>query len=410
MPFDFDVIIAGGGHVGASLALALKRGDPHLRVAMIDPAPVHAGVDLRASAIAAAARRFYESLEVWAPMAVEAQPIVDMVVTDSRLDDAVRPVFLTFDAALDTGEPFAHMVPNGVMVRALVDACRAAGVDLLMPERVVDFTTGETSVTVGLGSGRSVTAGLLVAADGVRSRLRDLAGIGVVKWDYGQSGIVTTVAHERPHEGRAVEHFLPSGPFAILPLIDDADGRHRSSLVWTEKSATADRLVAGDDFTFALELERRFGRQLGRIEVLAPPKAFPLGLTLARDWVRPRFALVGDAAHGIHPIAGQGLNIGLRDVATLAETIVDARRLGLDPGGLDVLSGYERRRRFDAFEMGVVTDVLNRLFSNDLPPIRALRDVGLGLVDRLGALKRRFIREAAGIDGAIPRAMRGERP
>jgi 2-octaprenyl-6-methoxyphenol hydroxylase len=410
MPFDFDVIIAGGGHVGASLALALKRGDPHLRVAMIDPAPVPAAVDLRASAIAAAARRFYESLEVWAPMAAEAQPIVDMVVTDSRLDDAVRPVFLTFDAALDTGEPFAHMVPNEVMVRALVDACRAAGVDLLMPERVVDFTAGETSVTVGLGSGRSVTAGLLVAADGVRSRLRDLAGIGVVKWDYGQSGIVTTVAHERPHEGRAVEHFLPSGPFAILPLIDDADGRHRSSLVWTEKSATADRLVAGDDFTFALELERRFGRQLGRIEVLAPPKAFPLGLTLARDWVRPRFALVGDAAHGIHPIAGQGLNIGLRDVATLAETIVDARRLGLDPGGIDVLEGYERRRRFDAFEMGVVTDVLNRLFSNDLPPIRALRDVGLGLVDRLGALKRRFIHEAAGIDGAIPRAMRGERP
>lgn len=410
MPFDFDVIIAGGGHVGASLALALKRGDPRMRVAMIDPAPVHAGVDLRASAIAAAARRFYESLDVWAPMAAAAQPIVDMVVTDSRLDDAVRPVFLTFDAALDTGEPFAHMVPNGVMVRALIDACRAAGVDLLMPERVVDFTTGETSVTVGLGSGRSVTAGLLVAADGVRSRLRDLAGIGVVKWDYGQSGIVTTVAHERPHEGRAVEHFLPSGPFAILPLADDADGRHRSSLVWTEKSPTADRLVAGDDFTFSLELERRFGRQLGRIEVLAPPKAFPLGLTLARDWVRPRFALVGDAAHGIHPIAGQGLNIGLRDVATLAETIVDARRLGLDPGGIDVLEGYERRRRFDAFEMGVVTDVLNRLFSNDLPPIRALRDVGLGLVDRLGALKSRFIREAAGIDGAIPRVMRGERP
>lgn len=410
MAHEFDVIIAGGGHVGASLALALVRGDGHARVALIDPTPPGLGPDLRASAIAAAARRLFESLGVWAAMAAEAQPIVDMVVTDSRLDDAVRPVFLTFDGALDTGEPFAHMVPNATMVRTLVEAARAAGVSILMPERVVDFTVSEGAVAVRLGSGRVLSGGLLVAADGVRSRLRDLAGIGVVRWDYGQSGIVTTIGHERPHEGRAVEHFLPSGPFATLPLTDDAEGRHRSSLVWTEKTAVADRLVAGDDFTFAIELERRFGRHLGRLEALTRPKAFPLGLTLARDWIRPRFALVGDAAHGIHPIAGQGLNMGLRDVATLAETIVEARRLGLDPGRIDVLESYQSRRRFDAFEMGVVTDGLNRLFSNDLPPVRALRDIGLGLVDRLGSLKARFIREAAGVDGPIPRSMRGERP
>lgn len=410
MSLDFDCIVAGGGHVGCSLALALRRADPRMRVALVDPSPATPVDDGRASAIAAAGRRFFEGLGVWPAMIAAAQPIVDMQVTDSRLDDAIRPVFLTFDGALETGEPFAHMITNAVMVGALLEGARAAGVTVLMPERVVDFDVGEGAATVRLAGGGVLSTGLLVAADGVRSRLRDLAGIGVVRRDYGQSGIVTTVAHERPHGGRALEHFLPSGPFAVLPLVDDAAGRHRSSLVWTEKSAVAERLVSGDDFTFGLELERRFGRELGPLEVLAKPRAFPLGLTLVRDFVKPRFALVGDAAHGIHPIAGQGLNLGLRDVAALSEVVVAARRLGLDPGRIDVLEDYQRRRRFDTVEMGVVTDALNRLFANDLSPVRALRDIGLGLVDRLDALKARFIREAAGVDGEIPRAMRGERP
>lgn len=408
MAVDFDVVVAGGGHVGASLALALKQGDPHLGVALIDPTPASAGPDMRASAIAAAARRMLERLGVWAEIVPATQPIVDMVVTDSRLDDAVRPVFLTFDGVLATGEPFAHMVPNAALVGGLLAAARAAGVEVLMPERVAGFEVEESAAVVRLGSGRTLRAGLLVAADGVRSRLRDLAGIGVVKWDYGQSGIVTTVGHERPHGGRAEEHFLPSGPFAVLPLTDDAQGRHRSSLVWTERTAAAERLVKGDGFTFGLELERRFGHRLGALEVLAPPKAFPLGLTLARDFVRPRFALVGDAAHGIHPIAGQGLNMGFRDVAALAEVVVEARRLGIDPGRIDVLERYQRWRRFDTVEMGIVTDVLNRLFSNDLGPLRALRGLGLGLVDRLATLKSRFIGEAAGIGGSVPRLLRGE--
>ena len=408
MSSEFDVVVAGGGHVGASLALALKQADASLAVAVVDPAPPEAGPDARASAIAAAARRMLERLGVWDEIAPTAQPIIDMIVTDSSLDAAVRPVFLTFDGRLSTGEPFAHMVPNSAMVGALLAAARAAGVGLFMPDRVSGFEVDETRATVRLASGATLSAGLLVAADGVRSRLRDLAGIGTVKWDYGQSGIVTTIAHERPHGGRAEEHFLPSGPFAILPLADDAAGRHRSSLVWSEKTTTADRLVKGDDFTFRLELERRFGRHLGGLEVLARPKTFPLGLTLARDFVRPRFALVGDAAHGIHPIAGQGLNMGFRDVAALAEVIVEARRLGLDPGRLDVLERYQRWRRFDAVEMGIVTDVLNRLFSNDIGPLRALRSFGLGLVDRLASLKSRFIGEAAGVDGTTPRLLRGE--
>lgn len=410
MTREFDCLVAGGGHVGITTALAMKRADPRMRVALVDPTPAGGPVDGRASAIAAAGRRLFEHLGAWPAMADAAQPIREMVVTDSRLDDAIRPVFLTFGGALDTGEPFAHMIDNAAMVAALLAAARDAGVEILMPERVSGFADEGSTVAVELGSGRTVRAGLLVAADGARSRLRDLAGIGVVRTERGRSGIVLTVAHERPHEGRAWEHFLPAGPFAILPLVDDAEGRHRSSLVWTESSETAARLVEGDDFTLRAELERRFGRELGPVAPLGKRRAFPLGLTLARDWVRPRFALVGDAAHAIPPVAGQGLNIGLRDAAVLAEVVVDARRLGLDPGRVDVLETYARRRRFDAVEMGATSEILDRLFAIDLPPIRALRDVGLGLVDRMGALKNRFVREAAGIVGDVPRSMRGERP
>jgi len=257
---------------------------------------------------------------------------------------------------------------------------------------------------VMLASGGSITADLLVAADGVRSRLRGLAGIPVVRSDYGQSGIVTTVAHSRPHEGRAVEHFLPSGPFAILPL----KGGYHSSIVWTEKTPEAERLVALDDFTFSIELERRFGLTLGEPKPVGRRAAFPLALMLARRFVADRFALCGDAAHGIHPIAGQGLNLGFRDAAALAEVIVEARRLGLDPGAADALERYERWRRFDTVQMGLVTDSLNRLFRTDLDPVRFVRDVGLGLVDRLPGLKKLFMREAAGIAGTLPRLMRGE--
>jgi len=231
-----------------------------------------------------------------------------------------------------------------------------------------------------------------------------MAGIKTVTWDYGQSGIVTTVEHERPHEGAAEEHFLPSGPFAILPLKGN-----RSSLVWTERTAEADRLVAADDLVFEEELERRFGHKLGWIRATGDRRAFPLGLTLAREFVAPRIALAGDAAHGIHPISGQGLNLGFKDVAALAETIVEADRLGLDIGDLNVLERYQTWRRFDTFRMGVTTDVLNRMFSNDFTPLRVLRDVGLGLVDRLPGLKSYFIREAAGMgQGQAPKLLAGE--
>ncbi|MCW2308729.1 ubiquinone biosynthesis hydroxylase [Rhodobium gokarnense] len=401
---DLDVFIAGGGYVGLSLALALKKAAPGLAVAVADARPPEAfEKDERASAFAAAACRLFGTLGVWREIRGEAQPITDMIVTDSRLRDMVRPVYLTFEGDLEPGEPFAHMLHNRVLVKALLGAAAKAGVELLAPAPVDDFSTGDEQVTIRLKDGSERRARLLVAADGVRSRLRDLANIRTVKWDYGQSGIVTTVAHERPHHGRAEEHFLPSGPFAILPLKGD-----RSSLVWTEKRGEAERLVAGDDFTFELELERRFGRHLGKLRLDGPRQAYPLGLTLARSFIAPRMALAGDAAHGIHPISGQGLNLGFRDIAALAEIVVETHRLGLDVGSMEVLERYQSWRRFDTWQMGVVTDVLNRLFSNDNDLVRAIRDVGLGVVDRLPGLKKMFIGEAAGMAGDVPRLLRGE--
>ncbi|MGI9356552.1 MAG: ubiquinone biosynthesis hydroxylase [Rhizobiaceae bacterium] len=401
-----DCLIAGGGYVGLSVAVALKASAPHLEVMLVDAAPKDAvHNDERASAIAAAAQRMLSQLGIWRQLEGEAQPITEMIITDSKISDPIRPVFLTFGGMSgESGEePFAHMVPNKALVVALRDKAEANGVALLHGDTVAHFETSEQLTRVALGSGKDVETKLLIAADGVRSKLRDLAGIKTVHWAYDQMGIVTTVAHERPHEGRAEEHFMPGGPFATLPLKGN-----RSSLVWTEPTDNAKRLMATDDFTFELELEKRFGHKLGEIEVAGPRKAFPLGLTLARDFVKSRFALVGDAAHGIHPIAGQGLNLGFKDAAALAQTVVEADRLGLDIGSITTLERYQRWRRFDAVQMGVVTDVLNRLFSNDIGPLRQLRTIGLGIVDRLPGLKRTFIDQAAGRRRSNPALLEGE--
>jgi 2-octaprenyl-6-methoxyphenol hydroxylase len=396
-----DVLIAGGGFAGLSLAIALRQGlGETFSVALADPALARGGADTRASAIAAAARRMFEAIGVWD--AVEAEPILDMVVTDSRLDDAVRPVFLTFGGEVAPGEPFAHMVENAPLVAALVAKAKAEGVTLV-PSASVNFAHERSDIVVQLADGSRVAARLLVAADGARSHIRELAAIQSFGWSYGQSAIVTTVAHERDHQGRAEEHFLPAGPFATLPL----RGR-RSSIVWTECTAEAERLVALDDVAFHGELEKRFGLRLGEITLAGPRQAYPLGFSVARSFIANRIALVGDAAHMIHPIAGQGLNMGLRDVAALAEAIVDAARLGLDIAGPDVLDRYQRWRRFDTMAMGVATDGLNRLFSNHSDALRLVRDIGLGLVDRLPALKHVFIRKAAGIVGDVPKLLRGE--
>jgi 2-octaprenyl-6-methoxyphenol hydroxylase len=400
-----DVVVAGGGYVGLGVAVAIKQAAPHLKVQVIEAAPEDVWKkDVRASAIIAAATRMLDVFGIWQELEPEAQPITKMIVTDSKTSDPVRPVFLTFDGDVEEGRPFAHMIPNVAMVGALRGVCERLGVDIRHGLSVSGFVADNRVNRVTLSDGSSLETRLLVACDGVRSALRDMAGIKTVRWNYDQSGIVTTVEHDRPHEGCAEEHFLPSGPFAVLPLKGN-----RSSLVWTERTADADRLVASDDLVFEEELERRFGHKLGAIRPVGPRRAFPLGLTLARSFVAPRFALAGDAAHGIHPISGQGLNLGFKDVAALAETIVEADRLGLDIGSLNVLERYQSWRRFDTLRMGVTTDVLNRLFSNDVGPIRIARDFGLGIVDRLPKLKSYFISQAAGAgDKNGPRLLSGE--
>jgi 2-octaprenyl-6-methoxyphenol hydroxylase len=399
-----DVLVAGAGYVGLAAAVSIREARPNLKVAVVDAAPE--GVwekDTRASAIAAAACRMLGRLGCWDEIAPQAQAITEMIVTDSRTTDPVRPVFLTFDGEVAPGEPFAHMVANKVLNGALRRRAAELSIDIIEGIAVQGFERGPANVSVHLADGIGFDARLLVAADGVNSKLRAMAGIKTVDVDYGQSGIVCTIRHERPHNGRAEEHFLPAGPFAILPLTGD-----RSSIVWTERTDDANRLVASDDLVFEMELEQRFGLKLGEIRVEDKPRAWPLGLKLARAFVEPRFALVGDAAHGIHPIAGQGLNLGFKDVAALAETVVEADRLGQDIGALDVLERYQRWRRFDTVQMGITTDVLNRMFSNDFGPLRTIRDVGLGLVDRMPRMKEFFIRQASGLAGDTPRLLKGE--
>jgi 2-octaprenyl-6-methoxyphenol hydroxylase len=404
---QIDVLVGGGGFAGLALGIALRQAlGESFAVTIADPAFARAHMaDTRASAIAAAARRLFQTIGVWEQVADEAQPILDMVVTDSRLEDAVRPAFLSFAGEVAHEEPFAHMIENGPLMRALLEKAKETGVEMQAPS-VTGFSLPSANshhIEVALSNGADISARLLVGADGARSAIREHAGIATHGWDYGQSGIVTTVAHERDHHGRAEEHFLPAGPFAILPL----KGR-RSSLVWTEETREAERIIALNDEEFHLELERRFGLHLGEIKAQGPRRAFPLGLAVARSFVAERIALVGDAAHVIHPIAGQGLNMGLKDIAALAEAIVDAARLGLDPGGAGVLEHYQRWRRFDTMAMGIATDGLNRLFSNRSDILRAVRDLGLGLVDRAPALKQLFIREAAGLVGDVPKLLRGE--
>ncbi|MCP3404266.1 ubiquinone biosynthesis hydroxylase [Bradyrhizobium sp. CCGB01] len=404
MSVQGSIVIGGGAFAGLALALALRQGlGPEIPVIVADPAlSTRPSRDPRATAIVAACRRLFEAIGAWDDVRAEAQPILDMVVTDSRLEDATRPVFLNFAGDVAPGEPFAHMVENRRLIDALVVRAEAEGIDL-RATTVASYDSRSEGIDVTLGDGSVIAASLLVAADGARSKLRERAGIATHGWEYDQSGIVVTVGHERDHEGRAEEHFLPAGPFAILPL----SGK-RSSLVWTERRAEAARIIALGEEEFHGELERRFGLHLGEVKALDKPRAFPLSYFVARSFIAERLALVGDSAHVIHPIAGQGLNMGLKDVAALAEVVVDAARLGMDLGGADVLERYQRWRRFDTMAMGVATNSLNFLFSNQSTLLRTVRDIGLGLVDRAPPLKNLFIRQAAGLTGEVPRLLKGE--
>ncbi|RYB07828.1 FAD-dependent monooxygenase [Lichenibacterium ramalinae] len=411
-----DVLVAGGGIAGLAVALAVRRAAPMARVAVADPAfadpafadpalasagPTQGRRTLRAVAVAAGSRRFLDALGAWEPVAAAAQPMVEMVITDSREADAPRPVFLDFDGEAEPGEPFAHMVFQDDLRAAVLRAATENGVELV-PDRVSGFRReGGAALAIEAG-GTASRARLLVAADGGRSRLREAAGIATVGWDYPQSGIVATLSHEIPHDGRATQHFLPGGPLAILPMRAADGSERRFSLVWSVPHVEAARLLALAPADFIAALEARIGFAYGALTLEDRPAAYPLRLVLPRALVAERFALLGDAARTIHPLAGQGLNLGLRDAAALAEAVAEPLGLGLDPADPSVLDAYARARRFDAVLMAGATDGLNRLFSNDSLPARVLRDVGLGLVDRVPALKRLFIRDASGLSGAVP--------
>lgn len=396
-----DVIIVGGGPVGLTLALALTQSAPGIRAALVDRRPLSVPRDNRASAIAAGVRRLFEALGVWDAMAVQSQAIRAMHITDSGEGDIARPLFLSFDGDVAPGEAFAHMVPNQASGTALMAAVEGK-ITVVAPAEIVDWSAGDALGTLTLADGQVLTAPLIVAADGAQSNLRQRAGIETMGHDYGQTGLVATIAHELPHEGVAYEHFRPAGPFASLPLPGN-----RSSLVWTESRDAAARFLTMEPDALAGEIEAVMGSTLGRVTLEDKLMGFPLRLQLARSFIGPRLALIGDAAHVVHPIAGQGLNLGLKDVAALAEVVVDALRLGLDHGAPDVLERYQAWRRLDTASMAMVTDGMNRLFSNDVAPIRALRDFGLGLVDRAGPIKSTLIRAAAGVGNGSPKLLGG---
>jgi 2-octaprenyl-6-methoxyphenol hydroxylase len=404
-----DVIIVGGGFAGGTLALALAAfAPPGFRVALVDAAPRQQGTgaprDARGLALSAATKSLLDAVGLWSVLAPRAQAIRAIEITDSPLNASLRPHLLGFDEEMKTGDPGAYLVEAGDLQAAVqAAAAEAPGVDLFAPESVSDFAADEFGVRAHLAGGVTLQGRLLVAADGKRSKLRERAGIKSIGWSYPQVGIVATVAHERSHQSRAVQHFLPAGPFAILPLTGN-----RSSIVWTEDAARSGELMAASESEFIAELTRRFGHRLGAVTLEAPPQSFLLEFQMARSFVGDRLALVGDAAHAVHPLAGQGLNIGMRDVAALAETIIETQRLGLDIGAGTTLDRYQRWRRFDSAFSGTVMDGLNRLFSNDSAALRAIRDLGLGLVDRAPGLKRFLVREAAGKTGDVPRLLKGE--
>ena len=397
----YDVAIVGGGFVGGTIGVALA--DAGLGVLVIDrdaPETVAApGFDGRSSAIAAAPQRLLDRLGIWRGVAPEACPIEDI-----RVADGGSPLFLHYGRE-DVGAPaLGFMVENRHLRMAVRDRVReTGGITVMAPAALTGVDADDTGAALTFENYPPVRAGLVIGADGRGSFVREAAGIRLTRRRYGQTGIVCTVAHEHPHHNVAHEHFFPAGPFAILPLT-----RNRASIVWTERTAVTGQILALSGGPFLEELAERLGDFLGGLEVVGPRWSYPLALQYAETIVGPRLALAGDAAQAMHPIAGQGLNLGLRDAAALAEVIVDARRLGLDIGAPATLARYQRWRRFDSHLMLALTDGLNRLFSNDLPGVRGVRDAGLVAVHRAGPLKTYFMRHAMGEMGDLPRLLKGE--
>ena len=399
-----EVVVLGGGLAGLSMAAALATAGVPVVCIDRDSPDHHAadGFDIRTTAVAYASMKVLEGAGVWKHMEPQAGPILDI-----RVADQFSPLFVHYDHTDVTvdgkNQPFGWILDNKDMRRALfARAAELPGLVHLAPAQATAVERTRGGATVTLADGRVVKARLVVGADGRRSLARESAGIKVRRWAYDQTAIICTIRHSEPHNGVAVEHFMPNGPFAVLPMTEN-----RSSIVWSEKSSLADMYVKLPEKEFIAELTRRSGGYLGDIEILTRREAWPLSVLLAESFIAERLALVGESAHAIHPIAGQGLNLGLRDVAALAEVIVDAHRLGLDVGSPEVLARFQRWRRFDTVLLAAVCDGLVHLFSNNIPPLRLARDVGMAVVNRLPPLKRFFMRHAMGVVGDLPRMIKG---
>ncbi|MGY6548156.1 MAG: FAD-dependent monooxygenase [Roseinatronobacter sp.] len=405
MTHDADILIVGAGLNGPALALALAPAG--LRIVMVDALPrddrADPEFDGRSYALAVGSTRVLGALGLWDGLQDRAQPILQVKASDGRAGEGAAPFFLHFDHAELEDGPMGHMLEDRYLRRALLDAMEAtAGITVLSEARVVAQEAGVSGVTVTLEDGRRLSARLLIGCDGRESGTAQRAGIRRTGWAYGQTALVCAISHEQPHHGTAHQFFMPSGPLAILPLPGN-----RSSIVWSERTAMARMIEALPDVGYLDALRPCFGGFLGDIALAGKRYSYPLKLTIASSFIGPRLALVGDAAHGIHPIAGQGLNFGLRDVAALAEVLTLALRRGEDIASPLVLARYQRWRRFDTMLIAAGTDSVNKLFSNDNPILRGLRDLGMGAVTAIPALRRGFMREAAGLTGDLPRLMRG---
>jgi len=398
-----DLAVVGGGMTG--LAFAVAAAGAGAETAVIDPVPLplsaKAPFDGRVTAIARASRYLLEGIDVWPALEAGAEPIVDIEVSEHA-----SPFSVFYDHREVGREPLGHIVENRTIRSGLVRRARALSkttLTLAMPDKVLRIERRRGGARITLESGAHLTAKLVVGADGQNSLCRKEAAIDVLRFDYAQTAIVATITHENPHQGIAVERFFPNGPLAILPMQG-----HRSSIVWAVENQLARVLTDLDDDAFLGELEERFDERLGSLSLTGPRFHYPLSMAQAHRYTDDRLALIGDAARKIHPIAGQGWNLALRDVAALAELTIDALKLGLDPGSPAILSQYERWRRFDSLALIAITDGLNRLFANDILPLKLMREWGLGLVDRTPPLKRFFMQHAMGLVGDLPRLMRGE--
>ncbi|WP_322894970.1 MULTISPECIES: UbiH/UbiF/VisC/COQ6 family ubiquinone biosynthesis hydroxylase [unclassified Yoonia] len=400
-----DIIIVGGGLNGPALALAAAQAG--FTVTVIDslPVPVHKDPDFdgRSYALALTSMRLLRGIGIWPVIAAKAQPMLEIKVTDGRVGEGPSPWMMHFDHAEIEEGPMGYLVEDRHLRRAFLDAMATdERITHLAGETVVGQTVTPGGVTVTLASGETREATLLIGSDGRKSGTAERAGIKRTGWDYGQTAVVCAVAHDKPHHGIAHQFFMPAGPLAILPLTEN-----RSSIVWSEKTARAKTLMALNNADFLDALKPAFGSFLGQISLTGARFSYPLNLTLANSLIADRIALIGDAAHGIHPIAGQGLNAGLRDVAALADVLTTARSRGEDIGSGQTLARYQAWRRLDTATLALATDTFNRLFSNDNPLLRAARDIGMGLINGAPRLRRGFMRQAAGLSGDLPKLMQG---